>query len=88
MYPNLTSTNPNPNPLMIGRRLLIDNINGNGAEGSGTVKVYTDGQKVNKLVSVMGNTENLPCNNRGICDETKGWFDTITTPHTPYQYTP
>jgi hypothetical protein len=49
---------------------------------TGSVNVYTDGQTVKdptydnglprKFISIMGTTENAPCNNRGICDATTG----------------
>jgi hypothetical protein len=58
--------------IIPGTRVLVDNVNGNGNDGSGTVKVYRDGGKVNGLTSIMGTTENLPCNNRGLCDEASG----------------
>lgn len=58
--------------IIPGTRLLVDNVNGNGNDGSGTVKVYRDGGKVNGLTSILGTTENMACNNRGLCDEASG----------------
>lgn len=51
---------------------LIDTVHGNGLSGSGTIKAYNDGESVFGVVSIMGTTENAPCNNRGLCDYSTG----------------
>lgn len=51
---------------------LIDTQNGNGLIGSGSVKIYQDGETVLGVVSIRGTTENAPCNNRGLCNQVTG----------------
>lgn len=43
-----------------------------GSTVAGSVSVYTDGNSVNDLTSLAGTTEDVECNNRGICDRDDG----------------
>jgi hypothetical protein len=60
-------------PLLVDTSQLQDNINANGADGTGSMSVFTSGMGVGGYVSVTGTTESDVCNGRGICDETSGW---------------
>lgn len=58
--------------LKYDKSLLADSVNGNGIDGTGTLKVFQDSQSVNGFKSIMGTTENVDCNNRGLCDHSSG----------------
>lgn len=51
---------------------LRDDTNGDGRMGSGIIRVKTDGATLETFTSVLGTTETAYCNNRGLCDFTKG----------------
>jgi len=62
--------------FIVHAKNLVSNVGGNAVGNSGvrtgTVKVYAKGQSVRGYTSRSGTTENVPCSNRGICDETRG----------------
>lgn len=52
--------------------VLSDDVNSNGNLNTGVINVATDGDILNGITSVKGTTENVYCNNRGICDLSTG----------------
>ena len=51
---------------------LRDDTNSDGRMGSGVINLAVDGASLGNATSIRGTTENAYCNNRGLCDFTKG----------------
>lgn len=51
---------------------LRDDTNSDGRMGSGVIRLAVDGAALGNATSIRGTTENAYCNNRGLCDFTKG----------------
>jgi hypothetical protein len=59
--------------LKLDNSKLRDDTNGDGRMGSGVLTLAVDGAELgNAVKSIRGTTENAYCNNRGLCDFTKG----------------
>lgn len=52
--------------------VLSDDVNANGNLNTGVINIATDGEVLQGITSVKGTTENVYCNNRGICDTDTG----------------
>jgi len=51
---------------------VIDFINGNGAGGSGQIKIGCRGATLGGLTSIVGTRENAECSNHGACNRDLG----------------
>jgi hypothetical protein len=72
MILRFNTTHGNLPSLLIDTSKLRDDTNGDGRMGSGHIHLAVDGQILNTVKSYRGTTENAYCNNRGLCDFTKG----------------
>ncbi|CAM9541707.1 unnamed protein product, partial [Phaeothamnion confervicola] len=58
--------------LIVDVSELVNEVDGDGSYGSGNITVATDGASLLGLPSVRGETEEVTCSNRGLCDRATG----------------
>lgn len=58
-------------PALKSNTAGLGNLNGITVE-EGTILVYTDGADIRGITSIKGDTEDIECNGRGICDRALG----------------